>query len=79
MVNSTMRCSKSCNIAVKYINIKTSVMIISHVRSFHQKDNCILLMAYIPWMSDWFDKKKNLIHVVPFIHGNKNVALFCRH
>lgn len=51
-------------------------MIISHVRSFHQKDNyCILLMVLIPWMSDWFDEIKNLICVGPLIFiENKNVA-----
>ena len=31
----------------------TSVMIICHIRSFHQKDNYVLMLATFPWMSDW--------------------------
>lgn len=50
-----MRCSRWYNNIDSHMYIKTSVMIISHVRSFHQKGNCILLMVLIPWMSDWFD------------------------
>lgn len=34
--------------------LKARMMIVSLVRSFHQKDHCILLMVLIPWMSDWF-------------------------
>ena len=31
------------------------MMISCHIRSFHQKDNCILMLALLPWMSDWFN------------------------
>ena len=34
-------------------NDLTSMMTISHVRSFHQKDDCVLMLALFPWMSDW--------------------------
>ena len=29
------------------------MMINCHIRSFHQKDNCVLMLASFPWMSDW--------------------------